>query len=156
MGGAVMSGQLLNIIRCPETRRVMRAALDQGWEWIGYTKSGHVEIRWPATDALLHCATTPSDRNALKQFARNIEQVSGVVTYRKGNHRRSKKSTKPQVDPQIAASRRRYAATQAEQAAAREAAELQRRRQAAAAEASRRDDQHVRDIASLMRPGNGR
>lgn len=151
-----MTGSVLNVIQCPDTRRVMREALDKGWEWVGYTKSGHVEIRWPATGALLHCATTPSDRNSWKQFARNIEQVSGLLVVRKGNRRRSKKSTRVQVDPQIEASRRRHAAAQAAEVAQREAAEVARQCAALAAERAAESDRHRREIESLMMPRYGR
>lgn len=59
-------------------RKVVRNALEAGWEWVRYTKAGHIEIRWPATDARLFTGTTPSDRNAWKAFARQIEKASGI------------------------------------------------------------------------------
>src|SRR6478752_3567562 len=107
-GGPVQQpgGSVLNVIRCKDTRRIAASALDQGWEWIGYTRAGHVEFRWPATDTRLHCATTPSDRNAWKAFARNIKQVSGVETWEKSNHRRPRKKADKSAEVQLEASRR--------------------------------------------------
>src|SRR6478752_2256971 len=105
--GLLMSGgSVLNVIRCQDPRRIAASALDQGWEWIGYTRAGHVEFRWPATDTRLHCATTPSDRNAWKAFARNIKQVSGVETWEKSNHRRPRKKADKSAEVQLEASRR--------------------------------------------------
>ena len=143
-----MSGYLLNVIQCADTRRMMRKALDSGWEWVGYTKGGHVEIRWPATGALLHCATTPGDANSWKAFARNVKQVSGVDVRNRGNRRRSRKPLN-QPDRQIEAARRKHAERIAR--AARDEAD-ETRRSASAIES----DQHRRDIESLMQPGWGR
>jgi len=150
------SGSLLNVIRCGDTRRIMASALDQGWEWVGYTKSGHVEIRWPETDERVHCATTPSDRNAWKAFARQIKRASGVETWQRGNRRASRKTIARGVDPEVAASRRRHAAEAERREAARAAAEEQRRRRQLAADRAGEDDRRRREIESLMRPGYGR
>jgi len=149
-------GSVLNVIRCKDTRRIAASALDQGWEWIGYTRAGHVEFRWPATDTRLHCATTPSDRNAWKAFARNIKQVSGVETWEKSNHRRPRKKADKSAEVQLEASRRRHQGKVARLEAARSAAEAAQRRRELAADRAADDDQHRREIESLMRPGYGR
>lgn len=154
-----MGGPLLNVVQCPDTRRVLRAALDAGWRWVGYTKSGHVEIEWPPTGELLHCATTPSDRNAWKQFARSVQKASGVELLAKVNRRRSRKNPLA-PDKQVEAQRQKHRRQVAQRAAAA-AAEAQRReearrRQAAAAARAADDERNRREIESLMRPGYGR
>jgi len=145
----------LDVIQDKDTRRVMRLALKAGWEWIGYTKTGHVEIRWPATDQLLHCATTPSDRNAWKAFARSIERVSGVKVRPQVKHGRSRQKTAG-PDPEVLASRRRFLA---EKAAGQERVRRQREareRQRLAAERAASADQRRREIENLMQPGWGK
>lgn len=149
-----MGGYLLNVIHCANTRKIMRTALDKGWEWVGYTKSGHIEIRWPATGALIHCATTPSDPNSWKAFAREVTKVSGVEVWRKGNKRRSRKPAN-RPDLQVEASRRRHA-EQGRAAVEREREQhLAARRRQAAIEAAAESERRRRDIEFLMRPGFG-
>jgi hypothetical protein len=98
---------LLNVVKSPDMRRVVKAALDGGWEYVGITKTGHLEIRWPETGQSLFTGTTPGDTNAWKHFATDIKKVSGVVCWQKGNRKRSRKNpNKP--DPQIAAARAKY------------------------------------------------
>jgi hypothetical protein len=148
-----VSGYLLNIIHCGNTRKVMRAALDAGFEWVGYTKGGHIEIRWPSTGQLLHCATTPSDPNSWKAFAREVHSVSGVEVWRKGNRRRSRKSTRPGTDAQVEASRQRHARRIEAGRAAAEREEAADRRRIAEASRILAADRHRREIEELMRPG---
>lgn len=148
-------GNVLNVIRCTNTRRIVRVALDRGWEWIGYTRSGHVELRWPATDTRIHCATTPSDSNSWKQLARTIKRVSGVETWEKGNHRRSRKPRRG-PDPEVEASRRRHAAMLARREQQQREAREAERRQWLGARVAEVQEQHRLEIESLMQPGWGR
>lgn len=154
-----MGAGLLNVIHCERTRHVMREALGAGWEWIGYTKGGHVEIRWPETGALLHCATTPSDPNSWKAFAKEVERVSGVEVWRKGNRRRSRRRTNG-PDEALQAARRKHRAEYerrlAQEEAARQAAMQAQVRRSLAADRAAREDEHRHGIEALMRPGNGR
>lgn len=153
-----MGAGVLNVIHCERTRHVMREALNAGWEWIGYTKGGHVEIRWPENGALIHCATTPSDPNSWKAFAKEIERVSGVEVWRKGNRRRSRRRTNG-ADVQVQAARRKhreeYEQRLAQQEAARQAARTAELRRRADAERAAAADEHRHEIEALMRPGWG-
>lgn len=151
-------GDVLGSVHCERTRAVLRAALDAGWEWVGLTKSGHVEIRWPETDARLHCGTTPSG-NSWKAFARDVERVSGVVVWRKGNRRRSRKSTAAE-DEAVRAARRKhreaYEERLARQQLDREAARQGQAARTLAAQQAALSQQREREIQDLMRPGRGR
>lgn len=75
-------------------RRVVREALHAGWEWGGFTGTTHARIVWPATGEHVAFGTTPSVAS-WKSLATRIEKLSGVVTHRKGNKRRSRKAVKP-------------------------------------------------------------
>lgn len=61
-----------------DTKRIVTNALNAGWEWVGITKGGHLELRWPATDQRVWCGTTTGDRNSWKWFARDIKRICGV------------------------------------------------------------------------------
>lgn len=157
-------GDLVNVIQCRDTRKVMAGALDAGWSWIGYTKSGHVEIQWPATGQLLHCATTPSDPNSWKRFAVQIFKASGVDLRPKGNRRRSRKPSQGS-DFSLAQVRRDRSRgtspsgwTSETPSQPREIASLERRRMQHQADAARavEAERRRRDIEDLMRPGYGR
>lgn len=154
-----MSGHrdVIGVIQDPDSRKVVLGALEAGWQWIGYTKGGHVELRWPETDTRIHVATTPSDTNAWKQLARTIKKVSGVQVVEIANHRQSRKpSTNHREAAEIAAARRRHreAEQRAEEARRRRAREA--RELAEARRKSYDDDRHVHEIQSLMMPGYGR
>lgn len=158
-----MSGYLLNIIHCPDTRRVMKAALEAGWEWVGYTRSGHVEIRWPATGAVEHCSTTPSDRNSWKAFARSLKRASGVDVLPRSGKRRSRKTVQ-RTDFSLQVARRERDVFASQQDADRRAAEADRRRVEAARRRRVDEDlarterlvaaeRHRLEIEDLMQPG---
>lgn len=156
------------LVHCENTRRVLMEALDKGWTYVGYTKGGHLEISWPATDARLFCATTPSDRNGWKTFAKDIEKASGVVTHRKGNRRQSRKPVKPSGFSLEAAMREQragvgdMAAAEAERARRVAAAKHEREARLRREEARRRAndvaeaERHRQQIEDLMQPSYGR
>lgn len=150
---------VLSKIQCPESRHIVELALDNGWEWMGFTKSGHGQLRWPDTDQCIPFAATPSDkRYAWRQLARRIKSVSGLDFTQNGNRRRSRKNPN-QPDREVAASRARYQrqveaqrrAAEHHQNAAAMAREQREAQAARAAESERRR----REIESLMRPGWG-
>lgn len=155
-----MSKHVLQTIQCADSRRIVERALNAGWEWVGFTKGGHGQLRWPATGVVIPFAATPSDkRYAWRNLARRIKAESGLDFTQNGNRRRSRKN--PNVpDPQVEAARRRHQ----RQIAARQAAEQQQRaereaariRQQAAACRAADEDRRRREIESLMRPGWGR
>lgn len=153
-------GDVLVVIRCANTRRVVSAALEAGWQWVGYTKAGHIELRWPPKDVRIHCASTPSDSNAWKVLARTIKRVSGVTTVQVANHKRSRKGRGTKDEVQVAAARRRYEREQQQAEQKRIHQERQRQQEARERAASRAvsadDDRHLREIRSLMMPGYGR
>lgn len=149
-------GDVVKVIRDRDTRRVVEAALAGGWEWVGYTKGGHVEIRWPENDARLHCGTTPSDKNAWKYFAKDIERISGVKVWQKGNRRASRKSLADPGLAEVEAARRRYAREQQQAEAAAQAREHREQRRTLTRRELAEHDRHVHEIESLMRPGYGR
>lgn len=156
------ANHVLRTIQCPESRHVVAQALDNGWEWLGFTKSGHGQLRWPATGQVIPFAATPSDRRyAWRQLARRIKLVSGLDFTGNGgtNRRRSRKNPNNVVDLQVEASRRRYqrqqeAATAAAQSTSDER-ELAQVRQAQAAARAAVEETRRREIESLMRPGWG-
>lgn len=78
-------------ITCPDTRKVVREALRQGWCWEGFTGTTHCVMRWPATGDVVRFGTTPSVAS-FKSLAKDIERVSGITVYRKGNRKRSRKA----------------------------------------------------------------
>jgi hypothetical protein len=80
-------------ITSSDLRRVVREALRQGWRWGGFTGTTHARIVWK-TGELVTFGTTPSVAS-WKTTASEIERISGVVVWRKGNHKRSHKSIKP-------------------------------------------------------------
>lgn len=79
----------LRAVRDKDTRTIVRNALAGGWVFVRYTKAGHIEIRWPATNQSLFTGTTPSDRNAWKTFARDVLAVSGIDPRVKPSKRRT-------------------------------------------------------------------
>lgn len=89
-----MSADPTRGISCPDTRRVVREALRQGWEWAGWTGTTHIKIVWPKTGAHLSFGSTPSV-GSWKATARDIERASGIVVWRRGNRKRSHKAFKP-------------------------------------------------------------
>lgn len=156
-----MSKHVLQTIQCPESRRIVELALKGGWEWVGFTRGGHGQLRWPATDQVIPFAATPSDkRYAWRQLARRIKFVSGLdFTGNGGANRRRSRKPLTVSDPQVEASCRRYERQQAAALAAAQHAADQREqariRQAAAADRAAAEDKHRREIESLMRPGWG-
>lgn len=139
-------------ITCSDMRRVVREALRGGWEWVRWTGTTHAEIRWPATGDVLRFGSTPSVAS-WKSLATDIRRISGVQVWRKGNRKRSRKSTRAQVDPQVEASRRRHRKAIEARARERAAIDVRRQQQALAASRAADDDRRRREIESLMRPG---
>lgn len=89
-----MSGDHTRGITCPDMRRVVREALAHGWKWDGWTGTTHARITWPPTGEHLQFGSTPSVAS-WKSLASDIHRISGVVVWRKGNHKRSRKAVKP-------------------------------------------------------------
>lgn len=81
-------------ITSPDTRRVVREALRNGWQWGGVTGGTHARIVWPATGQALTFGMTPSVAS-WKTLATDIRKTSGVEVWRKGNRKRSHKAFRP-------------------------------------------------------------
>jgi hypothetical protein len=81
-------------ITCPDMRRVIREALAGGWEWGGIGGGTHGRIVWPADGTDVRFGLTPSV-GSWKTVASQIQRVSGVVVWRRGNKKRSRKATRP-------------------------------------------------------------
>lgn len=90
----VSTKSALRGITCPDMTRVVREALAGGWEWAGFSGTTHAQIRWPATGDVLRFGTTPSVAS-WKSMATDVERVSGLVVWRRGNHKRSRKAIRP-------------------------------------------------------------
>lgn len=133
-----------------QAREIVVIAKALGFRFDGYDGSGHVVLSLP-DGRRTSIPATPSEYRGRKNSILTLERMCGRKLPRP-NHRRSRK-TFDQADPEVEASRRRYAATQEalneERALAREAEE-QRIRSAQKAAA---DDRHRREIEALMRPG---
>lgn len=78
-------------ITCPDTRRIVRAAIEGGWVWEGWTASTHGRLRWPATGDRITVACTPGSAS-WKSLATDVQRISGVQVWRKGNRKRSRKA----------------------------------------------------------------
>jgi len=87
----VSTGDPARGITCPDMRRIVREALHHGWVWDGWTGTTHARIVWPETGDRLVFGCTPGVAS-WKSLATDIRRVSGVVVWRKGNHRRSRKA----------------------------------------------------------------
>jgi hypothetical protein len=129
-------------IHCENTRRIVHRAIDKGWTFDGKTKSNHGILTWPATEQQLHFGFTPSDRNAWKKLAVDIETVSGVVVWQRTKHGAAHR--RPSSTPETARVQR-----ERERFAAAADAEAGRRMRARAAEVRERE---LREITYLMRP----
>lgn len=81
-------------ITSPDLTRVIRAALQGGWEWVGHTGTTHAQIQWPPTGEKITFGLTPSV-GSWKTTATEIKRISGVEVWAKGNRRRSRKATRP-------------------------------------------------------------
>ncbi len=81
-------------ITSPDLTKIVRAALQQGWKWLGFTGSTHAAIQWPATGEKVTFGTTPSVAS-WKTTATEIERISGVKVWHKGNRKRSRKAVRP-------------------------------------------------------------
>ena len=141
-------------ITCPDMRRVIRAALNEGWIWLGMTGTTHARIQWK--DGTTKSFGTTPGVASWKTVATEIQRISGVTVWRKGNRRRSRKADQTSgfdLEAATREARERQAARDAEdertasirRAAAR--AQAERGRRLAAAERNRID------IERLMRPG---
>jgi hypothetical protein len=75
-------------------RRVVREALHKGWAWGGWTGTTHARLLWPPTGEAVTFGCTPS-LASWKSLATDIQRVSGVTVWRKGNRKRSRKAYKP-------------------------------------------------------------
>ena len=126
-------------IHCENTRRVVHKALEAGWLYDGKTKSSHGRLTWPVTGEQLFFSFTPSDCNAWKRLAFDIERVSGVVVYQRVKRHAGYRPAAPK--PVARATAR--VATQAATEAARRAG----------AQAAAAADRRRREIRDLMRPG---
>lgn len=80
-------------ITSPDLTKVVRAALQQGWEWLGFTGTTHAAIQWPQTGQKVTFGTTPSVAS-WKTTATEIERISGVKVWHKGNKKRSRRAIK--------------------------------------------------------------
>lgn len=117
-------------VQCSDTKRVLQAALDNGWTFAGWSGTTHGAIEWPATGERVTFGTTPSDRNGWKKIASQIHRISGVEVWRRGNKKPSRKA--PQLtgyDPSAArreslAREQRHHAELMRQARIRDAYEL--------------------------------
>jgi len=78
-------------ITCSDMRRVVRAALHNGWQWGGFTGTTHAKLIWPKTHELVTFGLTPSVAS-WKSVATDIKRVSGVEVWHKGNRKRSRKA----------------------------------------------------------------
>lgn len=84
-------GDPTNGITCPDMRRVVREALSKGWEWGGFTGTTHARIVWPPTGEHKAFGLTPSVAS-WKTLATDVQRISGVEVWRKGNRKRSRKA----------------------------------------------------------------
>lgn len=138
-------------ITCPDMRRVIRAALHGGWMWLGMSGTTHARIQW--TDGTVKSFGTTPGVASWKTVATEIQNVSGVTVWRKGNKRRSRRADQTSGFDLEAAAREARARNEANERAdsirrAAYRAEAERRRRLAAAERNRID------IERLMRPGD--
>lgn len=78
-------------ITSPDLTKIIRAALQQGWEWLGFTGTTHAAIRWPQTGEKVTFGTTPGVAS-WKTTATEIEKISGVKVWHKGNRKRSRRA----------------------------------------------------------------
>jgi len=77
-------------ITCSDMRRIVREALAGGWEWAGIDGRTHARIVWKdGTELRFGC--TPS-LASWKSTATDIERVSGITVWRRGNKKRSRKA----------------------------------------------------------------
>lgn len=132
-------------------RRVIRAALHGGWIWIGMTGTTHAKIQW--TDGTTKTFGTTPGVASWKTVATEIQRISGVTVWRKGNKRRSRRADQTTGFDLEAATREARARREEDErtASIRRAAysaQAERRRRLAAAERNRID------IERLMRPGD--
>lgn len=121
-------------VRNGNTRRVVHRAVAAGWVFAGVTRGGHGKLRWPPTgDVVLFNLSRGGDRNAWKNTARRIEQLSGVTVRTRAKHGRGRggRRRSPPEPARVKRDRERFTA-EAEQRAA---------------------DRRRRFIASLMQPG---
>ncbi len=81
-------------ITSPDLTKVVRTALQSGWEWIGFTGTTHASIAWPKTGEKVTFGTTPGVAS-WKTTATEIEKISGVKVWHKGNKKRSRKAFRP-------------------------------------------------------------
>lgn len=136
-------------------RRVIRAAIHGGWIWLGMSGTTHARIQW--TDGTIKSFGTTPSVASWKTVATEIQRISGVTVWRKGNKRRSRKAVQTSgfdLDAAIQEARAREAFRDAEddrttsirRAAFR--AQAERRRRLAAAERNRIS------IERLMQPGD--
>lgn len=141
-------------ITCPDMTKIIRAALEQGWEWHGFTGGTHAQIRWPKSGAIVRFGTTPSVAS-WKSVSTEIERLSGVTTWRRGNRKRSRKNFAA-VDPQVEGARKKYAAEHAERLEAayseRERARMTEAQRRADAQRTAQSERRRREIEELMRP----
>ena len=77
---------LLRGITNDDLKRMVRKALDNGWEIKGFTGTTHVQLVWPKTGETVGFGTTISDRNYWKSFARRVESISGITMLDKHKH----------------------------------------------------------------------
>jgi hypothetical protein len=150
----VSNGYLLNSVQCPDTRRCVKEALAGGWEWVGITRQGHLELCWPPTDQRIFSSTTPSSSGSWKHLARDIERVSGLVVWRRAKRRPGKSKAERKAAAETQANRERTRAQSRTDRLAADRAARERRQVEASVIVAR--DRERRGIESLMRPGYGR
>lgn len=81
----------VNDIKNERVRKVVSAALDGGWEYVGINGGGHGEIRWPATGVRASFSFTPSDWRGALNMAQFIKRSSGVECWTHQTRRKSRK-----------------------------------------------------------------
>ena len=131
MGGAVMSGDLQNLLRkAAELGFTRRPELDGG---------GHIILEH-TNGQTYRCPSTPSEYRSLRNTLAALEWIAGQKLDRP-NHRKSRKNHAAEDTAEVEASRKRHAPAFD--------AELQRREQARLAAIA---DRRRREIEELMRP----
>ena len=81
-------------ITSPDLTKIVRSALHGGWQWVGYTGTTHAVIQWPETGEKVTFGTTPGVAS-WKTTATEIEKISGLKVWHKGNKKKSRRAFKP-------------------------------------------------------------
>ena len=141
-------------IHCENTRTIVYKALDAGWIYEGKTKSNHGRITWPETKQAIYFGFTPSDQDAWKRLAFDIERVSGVVVYQRVKRKAGYRPPAVDREAQRVIRDRAECAARADATAAKDlAAAVATRRRMAIAERDAREWVRQNTYRDLMMPG---